>query len=59
MGPLDTQEYQELIGLVSEAIAIEIIDSMLIENSPSTRLISLKRLEMKLYAAKAKGAGDV
>jgi hypothetical protein len=48
MEPLDKQDYEELIALVVRAQAIEIVDSMLIENSPSNRLISLKQLEMKL-----------
>ena len=52
MEPLDTQDYDELIGLVVKATSEEIVDTLLIQNSPSNRMISLKRLEMKLIRAR-------
>ena len=52
MEPLDTQDYNELIDLVVVAMASEIVDGMLVANSPSTRLVNLKRLEMKLIRAR-------
>ena len=50
---LDEQDYDELLKLVVKAQAEEMIDGILIQNSPSNRLISLKRLEVKLIQAKA------
>ena len=52
MEPLDTQDYGELIELVGKAkgeeIARCIIAGRAIGESPTTRLVNLNRLEMKL-----------
>lgn len=49
---LDVQSIEAIIDLVVQAKAVEMIDMMLIKNSPSNRMISLTRLEMELTAAK-------
>lgn len=49
---LDEQSIEVIIELVIKAKAEEMIDMMLIKNSPSNRMISLTRLEMELVAAK-------
>ena len=45
---MDEQDYDELLKLVVKAQAEEMIDGILIQNSPSNRLINLKQLEIKL-----------
>jgi len=52
MTMFDVQDYDELLRLVVKAEAEEMIDGILIENSPSTRMVFLKSLEIKLIGGK-------